>query len=190
MSHAQALLTRLANAISALAREVPAPPAETFAQAVELLQSGYRALSRADVDAPAQSDDPGWWVPDDQDSPQPGDQAGHASHPDLDAWLTSSADMVTCEADRRRVPIRDLLTAGEFFVRTAGRPVIVLTAGEDGVSMVDVGTVSRGDELRSRIAEALYLVSAEATMWSPRARAQAMALVRYAEDELAERCQR
>ncbi|WP_329242982.1 hypothetical protein OG417_45090 [Actinoallomurus sp. NBC_01490] len=187
MSHAQALLARLANAISALAREVPAPPAETFAQAVELLQSGQRALSRADVNAPAQSDDPGWWVPDSQGSPQPG---GHASHPDLDAWLTSSADMVTGEADRRRVPIRDLLTAGEFFVRTAGRPVIVLAAGEDGVSIVDVGTVSRGDELRSRIAEALYLVSAEATMWSPRARAQAMALVRFAEDELAERCQR
>lgn len=171
MSHAQALLTRLSNAISALEREVPAPPAETFAQAVELLQSAGRALSRAasvDINASAQSEGPGWPAAGGQRSSQ--HEVG-ASHPDLEAWLASRADTVTGEVDRRRVPISDLLTAGDFFV-------------------VDVGTVSRGAELRSRIAEALYLVCVEATMWSAQTRALAMALVQNAENELAERCHR
>lgn len=192
MSHAQALLTRLANAIRALIYEVPTPPAKTFAHTIELLHSGHTALSRADADADAsaQPDDPDPHDPDDQHSPLSHDRPDHASHPDLEAWLASRADTVTGEVDRRRVPIRNLLTASEFFELTAGKPMIAMTVKEDGVSTTDADTVSRGAELQSHIAEALYLVSAEATTWSPQARAQARALLRYAEDELAERCRR
>lgn len=97
---------------------------------------------------------------------------------------------MTDEVDRRCVPIRDVLTKDEFIGRTTGQSEMALRVGEDGMPTAEVSTVSYGGELLSRIAEALYLVAAEATTWSPPARAQAMALVRHAEDELAEWCER
>lgn len=104
--------------------------------------------------------------------------------------MASSADTVTGEADRRCVPIRDVLIPEDFFRRTTGRQIVALRVDQDGMAVAEVGTVSHGDELLSRIAEALYLVAAEAATWSPQTRAQAMALLRHAEDELAERCDR
>lgn len=192
MSHAQALQARLANAIAELVRAVPAQHAATFPRAVELLQSGHRALTRDGVglETAGQSGTPAAPTLEDQDPPQTRHEPKQDSHPDLEEWLASSADVVTGEVDRRRVPIRDLLTADRCFVRTAGQPGIALTGGKDGWSTAEVSTASREDELLDRIAEALHLIRAEASTWSPQAGAQTMALLRYAEDELTERCER
>lgn len=199
-SHAQALMARLAAAVVALLGERPAPPAETFVRALGLLYSGQKALTAGlevnlDLDAdPGDDLDVAWPAPGRSAlagwSSRSPDRADQVSHPDLEEWLASSQDRVTGEADRRRVPIADLLGMDELFRHPAGPSAVAMTARDDKAPGTDARTASRGNGLLSRLAEAIYLVRAEAPTWSPPTRAQATALIRNATDELAERSAR
>lgn len=190
-SHAQALLARLTRAVARLVFEVPELPGAVFTRAAEMLQMGCDALEmveadicRADADrAPAVTDD------------APSQPTGHATdqamaHPALEEWLASGADTVTGEPDRRCVPVADLLTLDEVFVRCAGEQVRIVVVGDSGPDVAVTSICTWADELVDRLVEAIMLIKFEARGWMPQTRAQAIALMRDASRQLAERCER
>jgi hypothetical protein len=178
--HAQALLTRLARAVSCLEKEDQLH-ARYFAGATELLQAAGRAMNRDGPAAPAPSSEPSRPGADQQR-----EETGHDSDPDLETWLASNADMLTSDTDHGTLPMSESRWVEEFTGRTAGQPIAFLRVDDAGPHMV-IDTVSRGSELRSHIAQALYLITGEAPRWSPQTRALATDLLRRAEIRLTQR---